>query len=83
MPDDRKAHEAYEEHNVHEVYQQIAQHFSSTRYKVGLSLCSVRCASDSTHSSAVACCGTFLAESGTRCCWARCGMRQWQVFGRQ
>lgn len=34
MPDDQAAHEAYEEHNVHEVYQQIAQHFSSTRYKV-------------------------------------------------
>ena len=26
--------EAYEEKNVHEVYQQIAEHFSSTRYKV-------------------------------------------------
>lgn len=26
--------EAYEEKNVHEVYQQIAKHFSSTRYKV-------------------------------------------------
>lgn len=25
--------EAYEEKNVHEVYQQIAEHFSSTRYK--------------------------------------------------
>lgn len=26
--------EAYEEKHVHEVYQQIAEHFSSTRYKV-------------------------------------------------
>ena len=26
--------ESYEEQNVHEVYQQIASHFSSTRYKV-------------------------------------------------
>jgi hypothetical protein len=26
--------EAYEQKNVHEVYQQIAEHFSSTRYKV-------------------------------------------------
>ena len=26
--------EAYEEQNVHEVYQQIAGHFSATRYKV-------------------------------------------------
>jgi tRNA (uracil-5-)-methyltransferase TRM9 len=25
--------EAYEEKNVHEVYQQIANHFSATRYK--------------------------------------------------
>ena len=25
----------YEEKNVHEVYQQIANHFSATRYKVG------------------------------------------------
>lgn len=30
--------EAYEEKNVHEVYQQIASHFSSTRYKVLLLL---------------------------------------------
>jgi len=26
--------EAYEEEHVHQVYQQIAQHFSATRYKV-------------------------------------------------
>lgn len=26
--------EAYEQENVHEVYQQIASHFSATRYKV-------------------------------------------------
>lgn len=26
--------EAYEQRHVHEVYQQIAHHFSSTRYKV-------------------------------------------------
>jgi hypothetical protein len=26
--------EVYEQKNVHEVYQQIAEHFSSTRYKV-------------------------------------------------
>lgn len=36
---DQKAQlEAYEEQNVHDVYQQIAQHFSSTRYKVRLLL---------------------------------------------
>jgi hypothetical protein len=28
--------EVYEEQNVHEVYQQIAGHFSATRYKVSL-----------------------------------------------
>lgn len=28
--------EAYEQKNVHEVYQEIAQHFSATRYKVCL-----------------------------------------------
>lgn len=28
--------EAYEEEHVHEVYEQIASHFSSTRYKVRL-----------------------------------------------
>jgi hypothetical protein len=32
-----QADEAYEQKNVHEVYQQIAQHFSATRYKVCLS----------------------------------------------
>jgi hypothetical protein len=31
--EDLDAGEAYEEKHVHEVYQQIAQHFSSTRYK--------------------------------------------------
>jgi tRNA (uracil-5-)-methyltransferase TRM9 len=30
----QQAGEAYEQENVHEVYQQIAQHFSATRYKV-------------------------------------------------
>lgn len=35
---DQKDQEAYEEQSVHEVYQQIAQHFSSTRYKVCLPL---------------------------------------------
>jgi tRNA (uracil-5-)-methyltransferase TRM9 len=34
-----QADEAYEQKNVHEVYQQIAQHFSATRYKVCLSDC--------------------------------------------
>jgi len=29
--------EAYEEEHVHSVYEQIASHFSSTRYKVGTS----------------------------------------------
>lgn len=33
-PTDERVPEAYEEQNVHEVYQQIAEHFSSTRYKV-------------------------------------------------
>lgn len=54
MPDDQVSHEAYEEHNVHEVYQQIAQHFSSTRYKVcflsfvcPVLVCVCVCASDS------------------------------------
>jgi tRNA (uracil-5-)-methyltransferase TRM9 len=30
--------EVYEEQNVHEVYQQIAGHFSATRYKVSLTV---------------------------------------------
>lgn len=30
--------EVYEEQNVHEVYQQIAGHFSATRYKVSWKL---------------------------------------------
>ena len=30
----QQSEEAYEQQNVHEVYQQIADHFSSTRYKV-------------------------------------------------
>lgn len=39
--------EAYEQHNVHEVYQQIAGHFSATRYKV----CSCQCFNRSTSSA--------------------------------
>jgi len=31
---DMDSAEVYEQENVHEVYQQIAEHFSSTRYKV-------------------------------------------------
>lgn len=36
MPPDHEQDpdEAYEEKHVHQVYQQIAEHFSSTRYKV-------------------------------------------------
>jgi hypothetical protein len=30
--------EAYERQNVHKVYQEIAQHFSATRYKVCVKL---------------------------------------------
>lgn len=33
-PGDIATREAYEEVHVHQVYSQIAQHFSSTRYKV-------------------------------------------------
>lgn len=32
MPDDKGP--AYEDEHVHQVYEQIASHFSSTRYKV-------------------------------------------------
>ena len=32
--------EGYEEEHVHAVYEQIASHFSSTRYKVLLTSCS-------------------------------------------
>jgi tRNA (uracil-5-)-methyltransferase TRM9 len=34
--------EAYEQQNVHEVYQEIAQHFSATRYKVCIKLSQLR-----------------------------------------
>jgi hypothetical protein len=35
--------EAYEEEHVHSVYEQIASHFSSTRYKVGNSIMFPKC----------------------------------------
>ena len=38
-PEEQMSLEEYEEKNVHQVYQQIAQHFSSTRYKVCLCTC--------------------------------------------
>ena len=34
MADSEAAGTSYEEEHVHEVYEQIASHFSSTRYKV-------------------------------------------------
>ena len=36
MATDERSGQSYEEEHVHQVYQQIAQHFSSTRYKVSV-----------------------------------------------
>lgn len=41
--------EAYEQQNVHEVYQQIAGHFSATRYKVCSCQCSLALPAQLTH----------------------------------
>lgn len=82
--------EAYEEKNVHEVYQQIAEHFSSTRYKVHLtplnllyyiyiylSLFLV------TNSIAMANCRTVPPKYHIRRCWSRYWMWEWQVSARK
>lgn len=84
-PTDERAPEAYEEQNVHEVYQQIAEHFSSTRYKVCsiLSSISIYKGTGLTRISAVAHCGTFPPRVIARLHRARCGMRQWQVLDGQ
>lgn len=84
-PTDERASEVYEEQNVHEVYQQIAEHFSSTRYKVCsiLSSMSIYKRTSLTRISAVAHCGTFPPRIIARFHRARCGMRQWQVPGGQ
>ena len=80
--------EAYEEKNVHEVYQQIAQHFSSTRYKVCLTplipflyfyisllLLIILIA--------MANCRTVPPKPHRWGCWGRCWMWEWQVSVRK
>lgn len=47
MAESDAAGTTYEEEHVHEVYEQIASHFSSTRYKVCVTLPSL--ASESTN----------------------------------
>jgi tRNA (uracil-5-)-methyltransferase TRM9 len=41
MADTDEQGTSYEEEHVHEVYEQIASHFSSTRYKVCVALLSL------------------------------------------
>lgn len=79
--------EAYEEHNVHEVYQQIAGHFSLTRHKVRLgsyyytTIMGTSQVPTNTHPPpAMARRGTISSEFIAWFCWTRCGMRQWQIL---
>jgi len=83
-PADERAQEAYEEQNVHEVYQQIAEHFSSTRYKVCPSYpLFIYKGTGLTRISALAYCGTLPQRVIARLHRTRCGMRQWQVLDGQ
>lgn len=72
----------YEEKNVHEVYQQIANHFSATRYKVSTRSLPRRSRYSLPGSylpilAAMANCGTVPQGIGSRCDWVGRGMRQW------
>lgn len=71
--------EVYEHQNVHEVYQQIAGHFSATRYKVCYS-CSIAWPAQLTHLSQPAMAHRGEVPQGIACriCRVRCGLRKWQ-----
>jgi hypothetical protein len=67
---------AYEEKHVHKVYQQIAQHFSSTRYKACNNCCLRKKNPNAIFAkhwyfTAMAHCGKISWEVGTRVCWFR------------
>ena len=79
--EDRDDRDAYEEKNVHEVYQQIAKHFSATRYKVCSPAIGPPCNSQvNSAATAMAHRGTFSSEPEPRCCWVGCRMWQRQVL---
>jgi tRNA (uracil-5-)-methyltransferase TRM9 len=62
--------EAYEEKNVHEVYQQIAKHFSATRYKVCPTTMNVNVPARQLTGAAMADCGTLSSRPETGRCRA-------------
>jgi hypothetical protein len=67
----------YEQVHVHSVYETIASHFSSTRYKVSRSI--QRCQDDGLTSSALACRRCLSARSLAWSCWPRCRLRQREI----
>jgi hypothetical protein len=71
---------AYEEEHVHTVYQQIAPHFSSTRYKVSRVEPSLDCLLTAI---AVACSRGFPTPPRTWVYWTRRWVRKWQVPCRE
>lgn len=68
--------EVYEQENVHEVYQNIAQHFSATRYKVW------RSKPDATSATngfpALAYCARISSKSTARVNWTGRRLWKWQ-----
>jgi hypothetical protein len=66
--------EAYEQQNVHKVYQEIAQHFSATRYKVCLRLAIGSKPLHLIRFPAMAYSRAIPHEPNTRCGGVRCRM---------
>lgn len=72
---------AKEEQHVHKVYQEIAEHFSNTRYKVSKRLYLLR--SEAPLIPAMADCRTVPPTSASRSNWARYRLRKRKVPASQ
>lgn len=72
--------ESYEEEHVHKVYQEIAPHFSSTRYKVCSLSSSIIKINIPNRVSAVANCREVLERYSQWLYRPRCRVWQWEIF---
>lgn len=70
----------YEEQHVHNVYEQVASHFSSTRYKVSLWLIHVRRCYRLTELQALANCPAIPPRAFSRIRWPRRWLRKREIL---
>lgn len=73
----------YEEQHVHNVYEQIASHFSSTRYKVSLWLIHVRWCYRLTELQALANCPAIPSRASSRIRWPGRWLRKREILDCQ